>query len=309
MVRKTDKQIRLDGLRQEIDAIDDQIHDLLMRRTRVVENVRDLKKGEKVKIRPAREADIVYRLMQRHRGAFPRRELTRIWREIIVATLGFEGPFSVAVQVPEGAPGYWDLARDQYGSFTPMRRFTSSARVVEAVQRQEYTLGVLPLPRNAQDDNMWWRHLVSTAADAPRVIARLPFAGPGNGIDAQGLEALVICPEVTPEPTGRDRTYLAIELEEDLRFSTIAKALNQMGFSPVFNQLWHEPTRPAAWTHFVEVFGFVDPEGGQLGNLKDAIEGRVSRVIHLGSAATPLSVQELEQLVEEDDALTEGAAQ
>ncbi|PIW28938.1 MAG: chorismate mutase [Rhodospirillales bacterium CG15_BIG_FIL_POST_REV_8_21_14_020_66_15] len=284
----------LADLRQQIDAIDVKLHDLIMQRTEVVENVRELKKGESVKIRPAREAEIVYRLMERHRGPFPRRELARIWRELIVATLSFEGPFSVAVQVPESQTGYWDMARDQYGSFTPMRRFTTSARVIEAVQRQECTLGVLPLPRNEQNDDQWWRHLVSTAEDAPRVIARLPFAGPGNGFEAQGLEALVICPMVTPEPTGRDRTYLAVECEEDVPFRAIAKALNDLGFSPVFNQLWHEPSRPAAWTYLTEVFGFVDPEKGHLENLKEAVKGRVSRVIHLGACATPLGPQELD---------------
>ena len=165
--------------------------------------------------------------------------------------------------------------------------------MIEAVQRQEYTLGILPLPRNDQGDQ-WWRHLVSTAEDAPRVIARLPFAGPGNGYEAQGLEALVICPMVKPEPTGRDRTYLAIECEEDIPFRKIAKALNDQGFSPVYNQLWHEPARPAAWTHLAEVFGFVDPEKGHLDILKDSVPGKISRVIHLGACATPLGAQELD---------------
>ena len=284
----------LADLRRQIDAIDDQLHDLIMARTEIVEHVRDLKKGEAVKIRPAREAEIVYRLLGRHKGGFPRRELARIWRELIVATLGFEGPFSVAVLVPEDAPGYWDIARDQYGSYTPMRRFTTSARVIESVQRQEYTLGVLPLPQNEMGKDMWWRHLVSAAKDAPKVIARLPFAGPGNGYEAQGLEALVICPLVKPEPTGRDRTYLAVECEEDIPFSAISSVLNNLGFAPVFSQLWHEPARPAAWTWLAEVSGFVDPEKGQLDHLKEGIGGRVNRVIHLGTSALPLTARELD---------------
>ena len=71
--------------------------------------------------------------MARHTGAFPKRELARIWREMLDATLRFEGPFSVAVSVPEGEPGYWDMARDQYGSFAPMTRHASSRGAVEAV--------------------------------------------------------------------------------------------------------------------------------------------------------------------------------
>ena len=70
---------------------------LLIQRIEVVEKVREIKEGETVKIRPSREAEMMYRLTARHHGNFPKRELCRIWREIIVATLSFEGPFSVAV--------------------------------------------------------------------------------------------------------------------------------------------------------------------------------------------------------------------
>ena len=97
----TDKD-DLQSLRQEIDDIDDSIHDLIMARTRVVERVRKAKRGDKIKIRPAREAEILYRLLARHKGPFPKQELAGIWRDMIVATLRFEGPFSVAVAIGDG---------------------------------------------------------------------------------------------------------------------------------------------------------------------------------------------------------------
>ena len=53
----------LDDLRQEIDAIDDAIHDLIIARTKVVERVRKEKQGQKIKIRPARECSIIYRFI------------------------------------------------------------------------------------------------------------------------------------------------------------------------------------------------------------------------------------------------------
>jgi chorismate mutase len=178
----------LDALRREIDAIDDQIHDLIMRRTRVVERVRDVKRDQPIKIRPAREAEIIYRLLNRHRGPFPVRELTAMWREMIVATLSFEGPFSVAVHTPEPDSGFWDLARDQYGTFPPLTGHGSARQVIEDVRDQKATVGILPLPTR-DDTDPWWRHLVTTGANAPRIIARLPFAGPGNGGDDRGRPA------------------------------------------------------------------------------------------------------------------------
>ncbi len=286
----TDKNNDLEDLRREIDAIDDSIHDLIMQRTAIVERVRDVKRDQPIKIRPAREAEILYRLLARHHGPFPKSELARMWREMIVATLGFEGPFSVAVYVTDETPGYWDLARDQYGTFTPMTRHGSARAVVEAVRTQEATLGILPLPRRDDEDN-WWRLLVSAAPEAPKVIARLPFIGLGNARDA-GLEALVVCP-VEQEETGRDRSFLAIEAEADIGFNAIEAALSQAGFSAVFHQVWHDPDRPPGWTYLVEVFGFFAGDGRRMTRLLDGLGERATRIVALGGYATPLGERDL----------------
>ena len=197
---------KLTELRNEIDSIDNAIHDLIMRRTSVVEGVCEIKKGSAVKIRPSREASILYRLCAQHKGYFPKRALCRIWRELIVSTLSLEGPFSVAVYDPGDVPGYWDLARDQYGTFTPMQRHSSARAVVEEVRELKATVGVLPFP-SRDHDNPWWRFLVSDALETPKVIARLPFV-PGANVHDKGLDALVIC-AVPQEETGRDRSLIS----------------------------------------------------------------------------------------------------
>ena len=286
----TTDEDKLRALRREIDAIDDSLHDLIMERTRVVERVREAKKGDKIKIRPAREAEILYRLMARHSGAFPKRELARLWREMIVATLRFEGPFSVSVFVSEDEGGYWDLARDQYGSFTPMTRHVSSRAVVEAVRNGDATVGILPMPR-PDDSEHWWRLLVSQAPDTPRIIARLPFITGDTGPGAE-LDALVVC-VVGQEETGRDRSFLAIEAEEDIGFKAIESVLGKAGFSIAFNQTWHDADRPAAWTYLIEIYGFIDAGGRQVQGLADGLGGRVKQLLHLGGYATPLGEADL----------------
>ena len=70
----------LDQVRRDIDDIDTSIQDLLIRRTELVEEVRAIKQDWRVKIEPSREAEILYRLIDRHSGAFPRRDLVAIWR-------------------------------------------------------------------------------------------------------------------------------------------------------------------------------------------------------------------------------------
>lgn len=279
---------KLAALRREIDGIDDSIHDLIIERTKVVEKVRNAKRSEKIKIRPAREAEILYRLMNRHRGHFPKRELARIWRELIVATLRFEGPFSVAVYAGDDGVGYCDMARDQYGSFTPMSRHVSTRAVVEAVRSMRATVGILPLPRR-DDDEHWWPLLVSESPDTPRVIARLPFIGGATGA---GLEALVIC-AIDQEQTGRDRSYLAVEADADIGVKAVEQALSEAGVSAVSHQVWHGAGRPAVWTYLVEVFGFVDSKSRQLKRLKDGLGRPAKRLVHIGGYATPLGDADL----------------
>jgi len=284
----------LEALRREIDRIDDTIHDLIMQRTTIVEKVRNLKRNDRIKIRPAREAAIVYRLIARHRGPFPKRELIRIWRELIVATLAFEGPFSVAVYMPEDGAGYWDLARDQYGSFTPMKSFASARGVIQAVRNQTATVGVLPVPR-PDDSDPWWRHLVVDSPDTPRVIARLPMAEGSNSRDRQP-EALVICP-VDSEPTGRDRTYLAVEAEDKIGGALLARAFAAVGLAAASIAVYHDPEAPPSWLHLVEVGGFVKAGDHRLDGVIETLTRPVQRVLVLGSFAEPLSARELDKVV------------
>jgi chorismate mutase/prephenate dehydratase len=81
-----DKQLA--ALRAEIDAIDSQLHDLLMRRTDLAVQVGEVKArvqplggtpadGSKF-IRPAREALILRRLVARHQGKLPKAVKRRV---------------------------------------------------------------------------------------------------------------------------------------------------------------------------------------------------------------------------------------
>ena len=281
---------KLEALRRKIDRIDDQIHDLIMSRTEIVADVRRVKKNDRVKIRPAREAEIMYRLMARHKGPFPKRELFRMWREMIVATLSFEGPFSVAVYEEEGGCGNGLLARDQYGSFTKMTAHRSVRRVIEAVRTQDATVGILPLPRR-DDEDPWWRHLVSESEDAPKIIARLPFVTPAEAKQPP-LEALVICP-VEQEPTGRDRSYLAVEASEEIGLERFANAFTDAGMPAMFTAAWRFDKENDPWLYLAEVDGFVSDGAKQGERIFDALGAPVKRVVPLGGYATPLNDEDL----------------
>ncbi|MCW8914585.1 MAG: chorismate mutase [Magnetovibrio sp.] len=281
----------LSEIRQEIDAIDDQIHGLLKNRTKLIEEVRAYKQNDQVKIRPAREAEIIYRLYAQHDGKFPKRELFRIWRELIVATLGMEGPFSCGVFMDEDGDSFWDVARDQYGSYTPMTPFPSTRRIIEAVQKQEVTVGILPLPERREVDP-WWRRMAFEGADVPRIIARLPFV-PGSNSRPSDLEALVISP-VPQEPTGRDRTYIVLESAEQLAPTQISTALKTIGLNLITATEAHDENRPSIWQILIEVDDFVAPDDERLKLFTNTFDGSIQFAVTIGGYATPISQDELD---------------
>ena len=281
----------LEALRRDIDSIDDAIQDLIMRRTELVEQVRNLKRDSKIKIRPSREAEILYRLVGRQRGRCPKRELVVIWRHLITATLAFEGPFSTAVYGNKDETGYWDLARDHFASFTPMSRHSSMRSVIEAVHRQDATVGVLPLPRH-DDADPWWRYLVTHQPETPRIIARLPFAADPEG-QSRRMEALAICP-VALTPTGRDRSFFVIDMQSRMAFDPLAAVLSECGLSPTFLTLWSEEQRPETWLYLIEVDDFLTDDDARLGTLATRLGKPVNRIVALGGYAKPLTEEELE---------------
>ena len=283
----------LDALRREIDDIDDTLHDLLMRRTKVVSRVCEAKRDQAIKIRPARECLILYRLMERHKGIFPRRELARIWREMIAATLSVEGPFSVGVHMPETDDpdrtygGRWGTARDQYGSFTPMNAWPSARRLINAVRGQQVTVGVLAVPER-NDKTPWWPHLAGTAKDTPRIIARLPFIGAPDDKGANE-PMLAICP-VPSEPTGQDRTCLVVESTDEIGLQRLVTTCQKVHLKTTFTATWHDPEVASRYLQLAEVDGFVSDGDGKMLALAELLGGSVSSIMTIGSYGLPLDL-------------------
>ena len=95
-------------MRRRIDEIDDRLQDLLIERVAIVSRVADSKQrsGGVAPHQPAREAEILRRLVARNNGAIPAASLVRIWRELLAATTRMQGAFSVAVYAPPDGAGF-----------------------------------------------------------------------------------------------------------------------------------------------------------------------------------------------------------
>jgi chorismate mutase-like protein len=278
----------LGALRAEIDSVDSQLHDLLMRRTELAVQVGEVKAkvqplggtpadGSKF-IRPAREALILRRLVARHQGKLPKAVILRMWREMISALLQVEGPFVVAVLAPKGDTALWDLARDHYGSRVRITPLPDIKTVLNAVNKGKATVGILPMPKDGERAP-WWPALDRAGGKTPHIMGRLPFGDIGNVRDPKA-QAMVIG-RAPNEPTGEDRTWVALHAAKALPRRALLAAAKALAPDP---RLCLSRARGKEW--LLDVAGFSGEIEGALGDLGRALKAEI-RV--LGAYAVPLT--------------------
>src|SRR5450759_5801863 len=164
----------LEVLRKEIDSIDEQVHRLLMARGDIIDRLIQVKQTQEVgsAFRPAREADMMRRLVERHRGILPLDTVESIWRVIISTFTYVQAPFSVHADLSAGDALMRDSARFHFGFTVPFVPHMGAAGVVAAVSESKGDLGLVPAIAVA-GAGAWWSALEFDAA--PKIIARLPF--------------------------------------------------------------------------------------------------------------------------------------
>ena len=161
-------------LRREIDRIDADMHALLIERGEIIDRLIAVKKTEETgsAFRPAREAEMMRRLVQRHHGSLPLDTAESIWRVIISTFTYVQAPFSVHADLSAGDALMRDSARFHFGFTVPFVPHMGAASVVDAVTESKGDLGLVPAFAIA-GAGPWWTAL--EFANAPKIIARLPF--------------------------------------------------------------------------------------------------------------------------------------
>lgn len=213
----------LQNLRAEIDRIDSEMHKLIQQRAALVDSIRAAKEGDSSGIvRPGREANILRTLFSNHNSGFPFAAVARVWREIIAGITRMEmSDYAIAVLVADNDPSLWDLARNQFGSATPMTAFATTREVLGEVVDGRATLGVLPVP-SAGDTDPWWTNI--NVRDDLRISYRLPFSS--NSENAPQALALG---RVPPESSGQDRSLIVIEMQEALSRAGVTGLAERVG--------------------------------------------------------------------------------
>jgi chorismate mutase len=162
----------LAALRAEIDHIDETMHGLLMQRGEIIDRLIAVKQTQESgsAFRPAREAEMMRRLVDRHHGILPLDTAESIWRVIISTFTYVQAPFSIHADLTNSPSAMRDSARFHFGFTVPFVAHTGAAGVVAAVSESRGDLGLV----NALGGGgAWWTALEFDSA--PKIIARLPF--------------------------------------------------------------------------------------------------------------------------------------
>jgi chorismate mutase len=173
MTEQTPEQM-LAELRQDIDRIDAGMHQLLLERGDIIARLIAIKarQGGGSAFRPGREADMMRRIAERHRGPLPLDTVEGIWRIIISTFTYVQANYAVHADFSGGDGPMRDSARFHFGFTVPLISHLGPQGVIEAVQRSAGDLGMVRI-EGGVSSGPWWKALAEPKA--PKIIARLPF--------------------------------------------------------------------------------------------------------------------------------------
>ncbi|WP_057460758.1 chorismate mutase [Pseudovibrio sp. POLY-S9] len=168
----------LSQVRDKLDEVDDKLHALLMERADLIEHIVAAKAEQgsmHAVFRPSREADIMRRLVENHRGVLPIMSLEHIWREIISSLTNAQTTYRVQLDGSADRLAMSELTRFYFGYAIEQQREIDPSAVLAAVDYSQVDLGVIGLEERAETP--WWRGMGARddGTNGPSIIARLPF--------------------------------------------------------------------------------------------------------------------------------------
>lgn len=256
----------LDEVRGRIDAIDGELLRLLDERAALAKAVAEAKaaagQGSRLGLRPAREAEILRRLLAEPREGATASLIVRVWREMIAESLRLQGPFHLTVWGGRDPGRASELARLRFGAAPPLRQVEKAEDAIAAAKAPG-GVAVAALTR----DSAWWGRLL--AEPRLKVFAALPC------LAAWGPMSALAVGDVDVEPTGDDRTFWVTDAPQNA--AAVEDALSRDGVAATL-------LVEAGGLKLFMLSGFYQADDVRLARAP----GRLSGVI--GAAPAPLDV-------------------
>ena len=255
----------LDDVRQRIDAIDEQVLRLVAERAGLSATVAKAKRaaGESsFGLRPAREAQILRKLLIAKEPQVSFELVIGLWRQIMADSLARQGPFHVTLWAGKTIVRTVELARIRFGAAVTIR---GANRPEDALSAAKTPGGVAVLA--LASDTPWWGRML--AEPKLNVFASLPC------LRRWGPTTALAVAQVEVEPSGSDETFWVTDAPQSA--PAIIEALSQIGFAA-------EQIASAGGLKLFSLSGFVQKGDERL----KAAPGQLKGVI--GAASMPFDV-------------------
>jgi chorismate mutase / prephenate dehydratase len=259
-----------------LDALDDKIHDLLIRRAPLAGADAAPLGGV------AQQAATLRRLASRHKGELTLGGLVHIWREVMSAMPG--QPRLVHVYAGDRIAHYRDLARGYFGSAVAMEGEPSPSAVLHACATNDAVFGVVPPPDSDENAAPWWTQLTPAGQHGARILARLPLVDEGG---TQALGYVVGARE--HEPSGDDATLVILGAHESLSRGRLQALMKQAGLETQLLAAGRESGNSQARQYLWEVQGFAAPDDPRFAAVLESAAGGIIRLVCVGGYAKPMS--------------------
>jgi len=273
----------IESIRREIDSVDKDIHDLLMKRADLAMQIGEAKRKLGVPlIQPEREAIVVRRLMERHHGPFQKSAVVRIWRELVAAVSLLQNPdMKVVIYAPaEHIQHYGDMTRSYFGGVMPIQYVANPLVAVSMIRDNEASFAVLPWPED-DAENPWWSYLTHEDPEQTmRIMVRLPY---GNRTDQTTLphhRCLVIA-KMNFNASGEDHSFLMLDLDQGVSRARVVDKLKSVGLIALslYSSRANANNRSV---HLVEVESYVGEDDPRMRELTGKFEDDSCRCVVMG---------------------------
>lgn len=206
------QEAALTELRNQIDALDLQIQQLINARARCAQSVAEVKQRfqpdqQVVFYRPEREAQVLRRVMERNEGPLADTDMARIFREIMSVCLALEQPLRVAYPGPEG--GFTEQAvRKHFGHSVQAQALAGLEPVFRAVQAGQCQYAVVPIESPeaglvSHSLDLFWRFDLQICGEVELQLM-------ASDDRPEGRVRYLVLGQQSVAPSGQDKTSLLL---------------------------------------------------------------------------------------------------
>lgn len=189
---------KIEQVRADIDRVDKALLGLIAERLELAGAVRKAKSGARV-WRPSREESHVRELADATEDT-PAELVSRIWAELMSASLALQGPMQLHIALEGDVLDVWTLVRDRFGAAIPALSYPTTSSALAAAYGDPEGVAVLPAPGGM---NNWWTALGAQGALSDmHILSGLPRTGDNDWPRAVAVSTADI------QPSGADQTLL-----------------------------------------------------------------------------------------------------